>query len=65
MNLTRTTSRLSIPFFYDPNWSARMKALPIGPLAEGVADDPGGEARRALGSDKDSVCLRWPRGILR
>ena len=30
-NLSSTKYRLSLPFFYDPAWTARMKALPIGP----------------------------------
>lgn len=37
-NLTSSASRLSIPFFYDPNWSARMRALPLSPL-DGACDD--------------------------
>ena len=37
-NLTSRASRLSIPFFYDPNWSARMRALPIVP-PDGACDD--------------------------
>jgi isopenicillin N synthase-like dioxygenase len=28
-NLSSTTPRLSLPFFYDPSWTAKMKTLPI------------------------------------
>mmetsp|Transcript_23858 Transcript_23858/g.28832 ORF Transcript_23858/g.28832 Transcript_23858/m.28832 type:complete len:713 (-) Transcript_23858:185-2323(-) len=30
-NLSTINARLSIPFFYDPNWNARMQILPVKP----------------------------------
>ena len=32
-NLSATSTRLSLPFFYDPSWSARMHTLPVAPLS--------------------------------
>ena len=32
-NLSATSTRLSLPFFYDPSWSARMQTLPVPPLS--------------------------------
>ena len=37
-NLSHTAPRLSIAFFYDPNWLARMQAFPLA-LPPGAGDD--------------------------
>ncbi len=35
---TSNHDRLSVPFFFDPSWDARVQALPLGDGAE-VLDD--------------------------
>lgn len=37
-NLSHTVPRLSVAFFYDPNWTARMQAFPLA-LPPGAGDD--------------------------
>ena len=33
-NHSTTQARLSLPFFYDPAWNARMKTLPVSPITD-------------------------------
>ena len=53
-NLSHTAPRLSIAFFYDPNWSARMQSFPLAP-PPGAADDAG-ESREQRGAGTKITC---------
>ena len=62
-NLSTSEYRLSLPFFYDPSWHARMKTLPLSLTSNGDASNEGIDAVEELEKSLDTPerAQRWSK----